>query len=156
WQIAPRGEIRAVRRNYRPQTLILETHFETNGGRFTLIDFMLPRQRAPNLVRIVKGVSGRGSVRTQWTIRFDYGSIVPWVRATSSGLQAIAGPDSVYLDSAVELRGENLHTVGEFDIAAGEQKCFVMSWHPSHESRAPASDPHCSCDETEHFWQTWS
>ena len=133
WLISPSGKIGHVRRRYRPNTLILETEFETDDGSFTLIDFMLPRQREPNLVRIVKGQVGRVPIRTELTIRFDYGSIVPWVRSTPTGIQAIAGPDSVYIDSAVNLRGENLHTVGEFDIAAGEQKCFVMSWHPSNE-----------------------
>ena len=145
-----------MRRRYRPNTLILETEFETDDGSFTLIDFMLPRQREPNLVRIVKGQVGRVPIRTELTIRFDYGSIVPWVRSTPTGIQAIAGPDSVYIDSAVNLRGENLHTVGEFDIAAGEQKCFVMSWHPSNEECAAPSDPLCSFDETERWWGEWA
>ena len=145
-----------MQRRYRPNTLILETDFETDDGAFTLIDFMLPRRREPNLVRIVKGQVGRVPIRTELTIRFDYGSIVPWVRSMPTGIQAIAGPDSVYIDSAVNLRGENLHTVGEFDIAAGEQKCFVMSWHPSNEERTAPSDPLCSFNETERWWREWA
>ncbi len=138
WQIAPRGEVRAVRRRYRPNTLILETDFETDEGAVTLIDFMPERTREPNLVRIVKGRWGKVSMRTEITIRFDYGSIVPWVRRTATGIEAIAGPDSVYFDTDVPLHGKNFHTVGEFTVSAGEQQCFGMLWHPSNEERAEA------------------
>ena len=156
WQIAPRGNLRGTKRRYRPGTLILETDFETDEGSCTLVDFMLPREREPNLVRMVEGRRGHVAMQTVLTFRFDYGSIVPWVRSTSTGLQAVAGPDAVYVDSLVKLHGENLHTVGEFEIAAGERKCFVMSWHPSNEDRAAASDPVCSCEQTQRWWQEWA
>jgi GH15 family glucan-1,4-alpha-glucosidase len=117
---------------------------------------MLPRKREPILVRIIKGRHGRVPIRTHLTIRFDYGSIVPWVRSTSSGIHAVAGPNAIFVDSAVKMRGENLHTVGDFEVSAGEQACFVLSWHPSHEKRSAAADPDCSCDETEQWWRAWT
>src|SRR5579864_7505170 len=40
WQIAPAAAVRAVRRRYRGDTLILETDFEADHGAVTLIDFM--------------------------------------------------------------------------------------------------------------------
>ena len=42
WLIAPRGELRQVRRRYREDTLVLETEFETESGAATLIDCMPP------------------------------------------------------------------------------------------------------------------
>ena len=39
WLIAPRGNAQVTRR-YRPNTLVLETHFETPDGAATLVDFM--------------------------------------------------------------------------------------------------------------------
>src|SRR3954452_19989174 len=53
WRIAPAGEVRATRRHYRGDTLILETEFETADGVVALIDFMPPRSEAPDVVRIV-------------------------------------------------------------------------------------------------------
>jgi GH15 family glucan-1,4-alpha-glucosidase len=156
WQIAPQGEVRRTTRRYRPGTLILETDFETDDGAVTLIDFMAPRAREPNLVRIVQGRRGRVAMRTELTLRFDYGSIVPWVRKTATGIEAIAGPDSVYIDTPVELRGENLHTVGEFTVSAGQQQCFGMLWHPSNEERAAPSDATCRCDDTQQWWEQWA
>jgi GH15 family glucan-1,4-alpha-glucosidase len=156
WRIAPVGNIRSTRRRYRPDTLILETDFETDEGAVTLIDFMPPRTHEPNLVRIVQGRRGNVRMRTDLTIRFDYGSIVPWVRRTSTGLQAIAGPDAVYIDTPVKMHGENLHTVGEFTVSADQQQCFTMLWHPSNEKRAEPSAPQCRCGDTAKWWQEWA
>jgi GH15 family glucan-1,4-alpha-glucosidase len=156
WLIAPKGKILRTERRYRPGTLILETDYETDEGAVTVIDFMPPRTKQPDLVRIVRGRRGKVAMRMKLTIRFDYGSIVPWVRSTPTGIQAIAGPDAVYFDTPVELRGENLHTVGDFTVAEGEQQCFSMLWHPSNEERAEPSKAECRCDDTQQWWEEWS
>ena len=80
WCIAPKGEVKSVRRKYRQGTLILETEFETAEGVVVLIDFMPLRQSAANVVRIVEGGGGRVRMRMDLVLRFDYGSAVPWVR----------------------------------------------------------------------------
>ena len=86
WSLAPIEEPRSARRRYRGDTLVLETELETDGGSIRLIDFMPPRGEAPDIVRIVEGVEGRVAVRMDLTIRFDYGSIVPWVRRRADGI----------------------------------------------------------------------
>src|SRR6187399_1150428 len=75
WKLAPREAIVAVKRAYRGETLVLETEFETAGGTIRVIDFMTPRRREPDLVRIVEGVSGEVAVEMELIIRFDYGHI---------------------------------------------------------------------------------
>jgi GH15 family glucan-1,4-alpha-glucosidase len=156
WIIAPQSSIRRTERRYRPDTLILETDFETDEGAVRLIDFMPPRTHEPSLVRIVEGRRGQVTMRTELTLRFDYGSIVPWVRRTETGIQAIAGPDSVYIDTPVDLHGENLHTVGEFTVSEGERECFALMWHPSNEERTSPCDAKGRCDDTEQWWQEWT
>ncbi len=156
WQIAPQSPVRKTSRRYRPSTLILETEIETDEGIVTLIDFMPPRTKEPDVVRIVKGRAGTVPMRTELIVRFDYGSIVPWVRRTDTGLKAIAGPDSVYLDTNVKIHGENLTSVGEFTVAQGDQECFVLQWHPSMEDRTKSPDACCSFDDTERWWLDWS
>ena len=42
WRIRPEGEVLAVRRRYREDTLVLETEFETADGVVKVIDFMPP------------------------------------------------------------------------------------------------------------------
>src|ERR1051326_8642401 len=121
WKIAPTGEMQAVRRRYRGGTLVLETDFETSEGEVRLIDCMPPRSTSPDLVGLVEGCRGRVPMRLELIVRFDYGSIVPWVRHIDRGIRAVAGPDTLYCRTDVELRGENLHTVADFTVAAGQR-----------------------------------
>jgi GH15 family glucan-1,4-alpha-glucosidase len=160
WQIAPQGDVRRVSRRYRPETLILETDFETEEGAVRLIDFMPLRTADPDLVRIVVGL--RGSVRMQLRliIRFDYGSIVPWVTRTGQGIRAIAGPDLLELRTPIRLHGENLTTVAEFTVSEGERAPFLLTWHPSHEPPRPLDDVSTAAEKalagTDDFWRGWS
>lgn len=96
WLLAPRGELRRVQRRYRDATLILETEMENDEGTVRVIDFMPIRGRVPDLVRIVEGVRGRVTMQVELVIRYDYGSIVPWVRraGTRCGKYAPSGNSS--------------------------------------------------------------
>jgi len=157
WSIAPAAEPTAVRRSYRDGSMILDTTFETAEGTVTLTDLMPIRQDVPQVVRIVRGVSGRVRVRTEIVIRFDYGSIVPWVRKIDGdGIRAIAGPNSLRLETSVSLRGENLTTIGEFDVSEGQSVPFVLTWYPSHTDPPPARDVDTLIRDTEKSWGDWS
>ena len=133
WLIAPEKPNREAARRYRENTLILETEIETEDGAATLIEFMPPRRTASDLVRIVVGKRGSVAMRTELIIRFDYGSLVPWVTTREDGtLSAISGPDMVVLRTPVPLRGEDRKTVGEFIVSAGETVPFVLTYGQSH------------------------
>ena len=118
WTIQPAGEFRSPARRYRGDTLVLETELETASGRARLIDFMPPRGEAPDVVRIVEGVAGEVDFRMDLVLRFDYGSVVPWVRNVDGALVAMAGPDAVCLWTPVELVGKNLSTHAAFPVRA--------------------------------------
>jgi GH15 family glucan-1,4-alpha-glucosidase len=157
WLIEPRAEIRATRRRYRGETLILETELETDQGTVRLIDFMPPRGHDPDVVRIVEGVRGRVPCRMELVIRFDYGSIVPWVRRMDGDARlAIAGPDALCFRTPVDVRGENLRTVAEFDVAEGDRIPFVLTWFPSHHPAPDAIDAEQALRDTDVFWTEWS
>ncbi len=79
WRIAPVGKAQ-VRRRYRPDTLVLETDFETAEGAVTLVDFMPIGSVYSDLVRMVIGRRGRVPMRMDGVLRFDYGASVPWIR----------------------------------------------------------------------------
>ena len=156
WSITPADEIRRTRRSYRDGTLVLETDYETAGGAVSVIDCMPPRSQAADLVRIVVGQRGQVRMRMQLVIRFDYGSIVPWVRRTADGICAVAGPDTLTLRSDVELRNENFTTEAEFTVAAGQRVHFVLTWHPSHEAASVTGDAETLLAQTEQWWREWS
>ena len=157
FSIAPRGETKRVTRRYRPDTLILETRFETADGAVTLIDFMPMRGQYPDCVRIVVGERGRVPMCAELVLRFGYGAIVPWVRKLDDGtLRAIAGPDMVVLRTPVHLHGENFTTVGEFIVAEGDRVPFVMSYGPSHLPVPEAFAADAALNDTESDWQKWS
>jgi GH15 family glucan-1,4-alpha-glucosidase len=157
WLIAPKGAIvRPVSRRYRPGTLILETEFATNEGRVRVIDYMPIRGRWPDIVRIVEGLEGSVPMQLELVVRFDYGSIVPWVRQRGTLLQAVAGPDALVLRCDVPLRGHDLTTVAEFTVAKGDRVPFALTWHPSNEPPPPAVPPFKALSETEAWWTAWS
>jgi GH15 family glucan-1,4-alpha-glucosidase len=156
WKIAPADEITATRRQYRDGTLVLETEFETAAGCVRLIDSMPPRERDPDVVRLVQGIRGRVKMRMKLVIRFDYGSAVPWVRRVDDHWEAVAGPDALALWSDVETHGEDLTTVAEFEVSEGETVSFVLLWHPSHEPVKKRIDPRRELEETERWWREWS
>ena len=156
WLIAPAEGARPVRRRYRDSTLILETELEGEGGRVRIVDFMPPKDRRSDIVRIVEGVDGSVRMRMELVIRFDYGSIVPWVRRVRRGITAIGGPDALLLDAEVECHGEDLRTIAEFSVGKGERKRFALSWfHSARDAPKPASADDALA-RTETFWREWS
>jgi GH15 family glucan-1,4-alpha-glucosidase len=157
WRIAPRDQATGISRRYRGDTLILETRFECSEGAVTLIDFMPVRGVHSNLVRLVVGERGRIAMCTELVLRFGYGAIVPWVtRIDDATLRAVAGPDMVVLRTPVRLTGQNMKTVGEFEVAAGETVPFVLTYALSHVLPPEPVDPVSALAATESFWTKWS
>jgi GH15 family glucan-1,4-alpha-glucosidase len=156
WLLAPAGPVREVRRRYQGDTLVLETEYRTDDGVVRVIDCMPPRQWDPDVARVVEGIRGRVPMRMELTIRFDYGSIVPWVRHVDGALHAIAGPDSVWLRTPVPVRGENLSTVADFTVAEGERAPFMLTWHASHRPAPRRIDPVQALSDAEAWWGEWA
>ena len=156
WTLQPEGDFRCAGRRYRDDTLVLETMLETDEGVVRLIDFMPPRETKPDVVRIVEGMRGQVKMRMELALRFDYGSIVPWVRNVEGTLMAVAGPDLVTLRTPVELVGRNLHTYASFTVAEGDRVPFVLTWSPSHETPPEPIEPEAALEDTVSFWEEWS
>jgi GH15 family glucan-1,4-alpha-glucosidase len=157
WLITPAEEVTKSSRRYWDNTLILETRFETENGVIALIDFMPPRGYASDLVRLVRGITGKVKLQMQLVIRFDFGTDIPWVRRTEDGgLLAIAGQDMAVLRTPVKTRGEDLTTVASFEVSAGETIPFVLTYGPSHLPVPKPIDPAQALQDTEEFWAEWS
>ncbi len=157
WLLAPADPSYGVERRYLNGSLILVTMFETAGGAVELVDFIGLRHGFSEIVRLVRGLRGRVPMQTEFILRFDYGAVVPWVeRLPEGGISAIGGPERVVLRTPVPLRGEDLKTLGEFDVSAGETIPFVMSYGPSHLPRPQPVDAEQAFRRVETFWLRWS
>jgi GH15 family glucan-1,4-alpha-glucosidase len=156
WQITPTAPIRSVHRSYRDETLILETEFETAQGRVRLTDFMPASNHRWDVVRIVQGLRGRVKLGMELIVRFDYGSIVPWVRRRGNVLLITAGPHTLELRSSVHVHGVDLKTVAEFTVKKGEREWFSLNYRPSHLRTLKAVDTRWQLKHTERLWHRWS
>ncbi len=155
WRIAPAGPVRATRRRYRDGTLVLETEMDADGGTVRVVDCMTRRKKHPHVVRLVEGVRGTVRMEMDLVIRFDYGSIVPWVRRLHDGsLSAVAGPDALCLRSPVACRGQDFTTVAAFEVRAGQRMPFTLAYHPSTTPPPPADDE-ATVDATAAWWEAW-
>ncbi|MZF59099.1 glycoside hydrolase family 15 protein [Streptomyces sp. SID5594] len=160
WRLGPaRPEgaepLSADRRRYRGDSLILESEWDTPRGTVRVTDFMPPRDGAPQLIRIVEGVSGRVPMRSELRMRFSYGRVTPWVHKVDGRTVAVAGPDSVWLDTEADTYGANLTTYSDFTVGPGDRVAFTISWQPSHREPPALPDPEGSLQATELFWREW-
>ncbi|WP_025034390.1 glycoside hydrolase family 15 protein [Bradyrhizobium sp. DOA9] len=155
WLIAPCEDATRISRRYLGNTLILETRFETESGTVALIDFMPPRGKASDIVRLVRGIRGTVKMRMELVIRFGFGADIPWVRRIDHSLMAIAGQDMTVLRTPVETRGEDLTTVSDFEVKEGETVPFVLTYGPSHLDPPAPIDAELALQETEKFWEDW-
>ncbi|AWL89193.1 glucoamylase [Streptomyces sp. TSRI0445] len=160
WRLGPaRAEgtepASADRRRYRGDSLILESEWDTPRGTVRVTDFMPPRDGAPQLIRIVEGVSGRVPMRSELRMRFSYGRVTPWVHKVDNRTVAVAGPDSVWLDTEAETYGQNLTTYSDFTVGPGDRVAFTISWQPSHHEPPALPEPENSLEATESFWREW-
>ena len=156
WLLRPDGAVRRSTRRYRGDSLVLETTHETDEGAVMVVDCMPPREDEADLVRLVRGLRGRVRMCMEIVIRFDYGSVVPWVRRTPSGISAMAGPDAIELHSRVELVGRDERTYAEFDVREGDEIAFSMIWHDGSEPAPAPLDPGWAIAHTEQYWERWA
>ncbi|MEI2640485.1 MAG: glycoside hydrolase family 15 protein [Microthrixaceae bacterium] len=155
WRIGPSDPGYAVTRQYRQDTLILETTFTTGDGVVRLIDLMPVDSPATDVIRVVEGVSGTVSMEMDLVVRFDYGLSVPWVRRLDGTLGMISGPDAIEFFAGVETRGEDLSTKAEFRVSQGDRVPFVLTWHLSIEDPPPRTEPFRAIRHTEAWWRSW-
>jgi GH15 family glucan-1,4-alpha-glucosidase len=159
WRIAPAesaGEVREIRRRYREHTLVLETEFETDGGVARVVDCMPVRGVHPRVLRMVQCTEGQIDMRMDLVMRFDYGSVLPWVTRSGTLLTAIAGPDALSLWASVDVKGEDLTSVSEFTMTKGTSEFFELTWFASHEQAPRPVNVGYAIEDTEIWWRDWT
>jgi GH15 family glucan-1,4-alpha-glucosidase len=158
WRIAPAksaGAVQEVSRRYREDTLVLETDFRTAGGVARVVDCMPVREAHPRVLRMVQCTRGQLDMRMDLVMRFDYGSVLPWVKRSGTLLTATAGPDALSLWSSVEAKGEDMTTVSEFTMTEGTSEFFELTWYASHEPPPRPANVRYAIEDTEMWWRAW-
>jgi GH15 family glucan-1,4-alpha-glucosidase len=156
WLLAPSAQVTRVRRRYRQGTLVLESEYDTEEGSIRIIDFMPLSDERWDVIRIVEGLTGRVTVRMELVVRFDYGSIVPWVRRAEHALLLTAGPDTLELTATVEVEPENMKSVAALCVGPGDRHSFALNYRPSHLPIQSGVNAEASLTETESVWREWS
>jgi GH15 family glucan-1,4-alpha-glucosidase len=157
WSLEPAADVRRIYRRYRAESLVLESTIVTAGGSMRVTDFMPPRRESPNIVRIVEGLTGRVTVRSELLVRPDFGRFVPWVRERKDGsATAVAGPDAVCLRAGAPLRRtDGTSIAAEFTVQRGDRVPFALTWYPSHRPVPRPLDVDEALAETEEYWAEW-
>ncbi|NDZ75152.1 MULTISPECIES: glycoside hydrolase family 15 protein [unclassified Streptomyces] len=162
WQIAPAssagrsGSEKVAERQYRGDSLVLESVWRTPAGSVRVLDFMPPRDGTPQVIRIVEGLSGEVEMVSAMRPRPGYGSVSPWIHEVGGRMVTEAGADALWLDTCVPQVEKDGVVVSAFTIAADQSVSFVLSWCPSHAAAPDVAAPETALAETLAFWQDWT
>jgi GH15 family glucan-1,4-alpha-glucosidase len=158
WRLGATDPEAQISRSYRDGSVIIDTIIETKTGRARVTDFMPIGAPQSAIIRIAEGLSGSVDMRLDLTLRFDYGSAIPWVIALEdqSGMQAICGPDRVTIFSTIPLVSEHMATEACFTLTQGDCQTFVLVHNPSHLDLPEKPDADAALKSTIEFWEDWS
>ena len=117
---------------------------------------MPPRERNPDVIRLVEGVHGKVAMRMQLVIRFDYGSIVPWVRSIGDRLEVCgraACPHDLVRSSDARRRHEDRRRIRS---ARRAERGFRHALASVARSGWRAVRHPNAIDCTDRWWREWS
>jgi GH15 family glucan-1,4-alpha-glucosidase len=167
WSIRPRAGYE-TRRRYLDGSLVLETTLETANGTAALIDALafergqrghaLGLDAPHELLRLVKGLSGRVELELELAWRPEYGLGRPLLSLVEGGAVGRGGPDRFGLASRIALSAWDGVVRGRFAVEAGEWLGFALRWAPV-EAPDPqptrAADVATAIEDTVEGWRSW-
>ena len=75
---------------------------------------------------------------------------------TTGGAKSIAGPDRLLLAADTPLRGVDFRTVGKFEVEAGDEIGFTLTWSRSYCAAPETPSVREALVSAESFWRKWS
>ncbi|MBA2754000.1 MAG: glycoside hydrolase family 15 protein [Chloroflexia bacterium] len=172
WSIRPEAELTGSSRRYRPGSAVLETTFETAGGRLRLTDMMplvappdavsspIPSDRV-RVIRKIEALDGPVTVALRARFSFDF-------TATPALVEARPGRGATITDGAdreLRLRWAGSMTVGPdgvvhgaLTVLPGEPALSVLTGSDEAVDLAPGveDDAAGEIEATDQMWSTWS
>ena len=168
FRIAPAGGPSLGEQRYLEDSNVLETRFESDGGRLVLTDFM-PLEgdlggrggsRAPaEIQRLLKVEGGRVRVELEWAPRLNYARGAPRIERMPDGLIASDGERRLYLrglpepPALVELENGPCARL-RLELGEGTRLAVATSWdgEPRFSTSAEAEQ---ALEATLACWQGW-
>lgn len=155
WKLAPDELPQRTTRRYRDDTLILETRHETSTGIVRVTDLMPIGTPHRAFIRRVSGEAGSVRMTLDLALRFDYGSIPPWLCVERRLVRAVVGPDLVLLRSPVDLDRREDRVVAKFTVNADETLDFSLQYGVAHRAEPEPLDVATGIANTEAYWREW-
>jgi GH15 family glucan-1,4-alpha-glucosidase len=153
WGLAPREMPQRTTRCYLGDTPILETTHETASGSVRVTDLMPVDTEHRAVIRQVTGLSGRVVMVCDLALRFDYGSIPPWLRTEPRAIRGVVGPDLVVFRSPVDIDCKDDRIVGEFAIEASRTLTFTLQYGMAYKPEPEPLDPAAAIAAIEGYWR---
>lgn len=155
WTLSPVDCVERQARRYQHDTLVVETDFEAENGAVRVTDFMPVGHGPSSVVRIVTGLRGVVTMRSELRLRFNYGELAPLIESIDGAMQARIGADRVMLRTAIDMDVADGAMRARFAVSAGECVSFAMTYTRAHEAPPEPPDPHLALHETQRFWREW-
>jgi GH15 family glucan-1,4-alpha-glucosidase len=169
FRVGPAGNWRRGEQRYQPETNVLETWWDTDGGRLTVIDFMPLRgaivpgedpAAAPALYRVIRCAGAACDVEIEWAPRFDYARATPELALTADGAVAHAGDESLRLLGLAD--GAEIVAAADgqpslklrLTMRDGDTLPLLMHYGADDGGCAPA-DWQRACETTADAWRGW-
>lgn len=156
WKIAPSAEAFRISRRYVEGTLVLQTDFETSSGVVRITDFMAPQTRDSDVFRLVECLQGEVELQSRLSIRFDYGSVLPWIKPLDRGMRMVAGPERIDCISDLRMKIEHSSAVSTFKLGAHEHAGFQLTWTRTQDVPSLEKNVKQTLDDTIAWWKDWS
>ncbi len=162
FQLSPLMNDAGQKQLYMPDSNVLLTRFQSEGGMVEISDFMpiMELGHAHDLVRRAKCIRGEVPFRMVCAPRFDYGRAGHRVQKKKHEVLFISkGPDktALRLRSEVPLKVVNGDAVAEFTLRSGQKAAFVLE-----DANRKGGSPSASRDyvsnsfkQTMNFWRDW-
>ncbi|MET1052427.1 MAG: glycoside hydrolase family 15 protein [Mycetocola sp.] len=160
WALAPTDEAATSVRSYEGDSFTLITRWTTSTGVVEVTDVMPRGDHRADVVRRVRGLSGRVEMTQRLRIRFDYANSMPWVRKVidddgSTALVGVAGPDAVIVRGPEMFATDHEHA-GSFAVSEDQTVDLTLTWFPSHRELPAALDVDAQLALTRDWWEDWS
>lgn len=155
WSILASDHVTSTSRQYKGNSMILESTFTTSQGTYCLIDFM-PLDKPHNIIRIIRGIQGQVTIDMELSPRFEYGNLIPMILEKEDKISIIKGPDHLLFHAnGAEVEVEDHKVKSSFTIHEGEEISFQLSWALSHEEEPKIVNCSNVMEETRAYWESW-
>lgn len=154
WLISPTDTDIETTRQYQKDTLVLETSFTTSTGAVRLTDVM-PNGDECHIIRVVECLSGSMNMRMLCSPRFNFGKHQPVIKENLHEKIFCWEDEQLRLSACTEFNADTTNAFAEFELKAGEQRWFILSYLSPDQFIPPVPDAHKAIAKTAHWWKEW-